>query len=567
MNGGALAALGTLSAVFGVLLCAAPAGQAAERSPGIYAEEIVVEGAAVLPAERIAAIVEAYQGRELSFLELQQLRNDLTALYQDAGYVNSGFVIPDQPADAGRLRLAAVEGGLTRIEVTGGPRLRHAYLAGRIARHIRQPLQVDDIQYALRWLQMDGNVDRLDAELLPGDQAGESVLRLSVVEPERFEIMLGVDNHRSASLGAEAGRVTTVMRNLTGFGETTRLSVALSEGVDEYSASTSVPLNRWNTTVDAYYGEADSQIIEERFAALDIESRVETLGLSVTQPWIQRLDRSLTLSLGVENKTSREELLGVPFSFSPGAERGDAETTSLQLSADWTARSPSRVISVRGTYRHGIDWMGASKFAPGNDFEAQLNPTGADGDFQLLRIQSAAVFRLNALGERLAPLGALNDRARLLLRGSAQLSDDPLMSLEKLAIGGVDTVRGFRENTYVRDNGVALSVEMQLPVWGYRPEPHYRNLVVATFVDYGTSWDEENINPGSQSRDTSDRRYLASAGLGLLWQPLRGLRAELYWGEPIADDFEGDGPRDLQTRDYDLQDDGIHFSVTYAMSF
>lgn len=80
--------------------------------------------------------------------------------------------------------------------------------------------------------------------------------------------------------------------------------------------------------------------------------------------------------------------------------------------------------------------------------------------------------RLNALGERLAPLGALNDRSRLLLRASAQLSDDPLMSLEKLAIGGVDTVRGFRENTYVRDNGVALSVEMQLPVWGYRPEPH-----------------------------------------------------------------------------------------------
>lgn len=82
--------------------------------------------------------------------------------------------------------------------------------------------------------------------------------------------------------------------------------------------------------------------------------------------------------------------------------------------------------------------------------------------------------------------------------------------------------------------------------------------MVAAFVDYGTAWDEANTNPGSRSRDTSDRRYLASAG--------QGLRAELYWGEPIADDFEGDDPRNLQTRDYDLQDDGIHFSLTYAMS-
>ena len=39
-----------------------------------------------------------------------------------------------------------------------------------------------------------------------------------------------------------------------------------------------------------------------------------------------------------------------------------------------------------------------------------------------------------------------------------QLASDPLLSIEKFAIGGARTVRVYRENQLVRDNGVVASV-------------------------------------------------------------------------------------------------------------
>ena len=45
------------------------------------------------------------------------------------------------------------------------------------------------------------------------------------------------------------------------------------------------------------------------------------------------------------------------------------------------------------------------------------------------------------------------------------------------------------------------------------------------------------------------------------------LRAQLYYGVDVSDNFDGDVPRDSESRDDDIQEDGIHFSVSYSRSF
>ena len=114
--------------------------------------------------------------------------------------------------------------------------------------------------------------------------------------------------------------------------------------------------------------------------------------------------------------------------------------------------------------------------------------------------------------------------------------------VEQFTIGGVNTVRGFPENLLVRDNGYAATLELQLPLPGYKPQPSLRNLVFAPFIDYGRSWDKVNANPGNPLVDTSKADYIAGAGIGLLWNPLRGLDAKIYWGREIADEFHGNNP-------------------------
>ena len=52
-----------------------------------------------------------------------------------------------------------------------------------------------------------------------------------------------------------------------------------------------------------------------------------------------------------------------------------------------------------------------------------------------------------------------------------------------------------------------------------------------------------------------DDSFLASAGLGLLWQPSQNLNIRVDYGIPFVD---------IETPSDSLQDNGLHFSLTYS---
>ena len=537
----------------------------------LFVEEIRVRGVTVFSPEEIAAVARPYVGREVSIAELQSLRVALTRLYVDRGYVSSGVILPDQTVTDGVVVLQAIEGSLAGIELVNNPKLKQGYVAGRVERQVDQPLNVADLQQALRYLQQDPNIRRLDARLASGDIAGESLLRLNVEDAPRFHAGVGADNHRATSTGGERGSVFFGARNLSGYGDAFCGSVSKSDGATEGSAVFSMPLSARNTMFQAYYSQSAADIIEQPFRALDIESETATWGVSLAFPLLERLDQRFAVSLGFESKESETKLGGLPFSLSPGAVNGKAETAVALLGLDWVKRGPSSVGGLRLTYRRGLDLLDATIYnpttPPSDPFCDPVltggfdpcNPTGADGKFELLQLQAVYLKRLNALGV----LSGLNDRAQFVFRTTGQFSQNPLLSMEKLAIGGVNTVRGYPENLLIRDNGVAATLELQLPLLNHRPEPHPANLVLVPFVDYGRAWDDRDVDPGSNVRDTTDARYIWSAGFGLLWQPLEGLDVQFYRGADLGDNFEADDPRDSRGS-RDLQDDGIHFAVTYT---
>src|SRR5262249_28606571 len=133
-------------------------------------------------------------------------------------------------------------------------------------------------------------------------------------------------------------------------------------------------------------------------------------------------------------------------------------------------------------------------------------------------------------------------RTEMLARVDAQTSDDALLGIEKFSVGGARTVRGYRENQFVRDNGVVASLELPIPIWhdaGRRPV-----VQIAPFFDYGRSWDH------GASRDAE---HIASVGIGLRMALVSWLHGELYWGHALNHVPEvGD----------DLQNDGIHLALT-----
>ncbi len=531
------------------------------QAASVFVRQIEVNGVSAFEQGDIDALTQPYTNRQVSNAELQVLRAALSQHYIANNFINSGVILPDQRIVNGVVSFQAVEGVLTRVEVGGDNHLNSRYLEGRLRRHLDEPLNIVDIQYALRYLQNDPNVDRLDAELSPGDAPGESVLRLAVDEAPRFRAGIGLDNYRSTSTGAEQATAYFSSRNLTGFSEVLNLSLGVSDGADNYSALFATPITRRNTQVQIYGSRSDSSIVENRFAALDIDSLTDTWGVSLTQPVIDNLNTTLSLVLGYEDKHSETTLLGIPFSFSPGAQNGESDTSVAQFAIDWTTRGANYVFALRGNYRNGMDSGDATVFEPTTDEERLLNPTGADGVFDVFQAQALFLRRLNTL----SLFSSLHDRGQFVFRTTSQFSGDPLMSLEKLGMGGINTVRGYAENLLVRDNGIAATLELQIPLPGYSDTASPRNLMIVPFLDYGRSWDDVDTDP-NPLRNTDDAKYIIGLGLGLIWEPLDGLHAQIFWGADVGDNFvPGDDPR--ESRDTDLQDDGIHISITYMATW
>jgi hemolysin activation/secretion protein len=74
----------------------------------VYIREIEVTGSTVFSPETIAEKTAPYEDRDLTMADLESLRRDLTLLYVNDGYVNSGAVIPDQTVTDGTLTIAIV---------------------------------------------------------------------------------------------------------------------------------------------------------------------------------------------------------------------------------------------------------------------------------------------------------------------------------------------------------------------------------------------------------------------------------------------------------------------------
>lgn len=109
----------------------------------------------------------------------------------------------------------------------------------------------------------------------------------------------------------------------------------------------------------------------------------------------------------------------------------------------------------------------------------------------------------------------------------------------------MNTVRGYRENQFVRDNAFVASLEFRVPV--YRDPAGRFRLHVAPFVDYGRSSNKGRPTPGQEA--------IASVGLGLRATITDRIQGWVYWGHSLDN-------IDNRDNDNDLQDDGIHFQVS-----
>lgn len=121
------------------------------------------------------------------------------------------------------------------------------------------------------------------------------------------------------------------------------------------------------------------------------------------------------------------------------------------------------------------------------------------------------------------------------------------MPIEQFSLGGLESVRGYRQDLLLSDNGAFASLEVRLPI--LRVPQLSSVLQLTPFVDFGTTW---NNSSGKNAPDFPTT--LASVGVGLRLAQGERFTARLDWGIPLVS---------VDSTNKTWQENGVYFSVIY----
>ena len=488
----------------------------APQRENIYIAQYQFQGNTVFDESQLQTLTIPYRDRTVRIDELEDLRQQITHFYIDHGYINSGARILPNALKEGVLTFDIVEGKLDDVQIQGQERLNENYIKNRLLND--EPLNINDVKEKFQLLLTDPLISSMQGSLLPSAQSNRSILSIDVIRARPYQVTFFGNNYRPPSVGGEGGGVSSWVSNLTGLGDTLNFTFQASEGTRLYSGGWSMPISDKGTLAYFNFTEGDSWVMESPADNTDITSKVHNIEGGISHPLIENLQRKLTIGSSFAVRQNDTRLLGNSFSFNEGVNSGHTQATVVRFYQEHIERRENQVLALRSTFSVGLNALGSTP---------QTN----------INFPSSEFFAW--LGQGQYAHQVLDNGSQIVLRGHVQVSNSSLLPIEQIAVGGVNTVRGYRENELVRDEGFSNSVEFHYPLVG---EPNAKQVLsLVPFVDYGGAW---NRNQSA--------RYLLSTGLGLNWK-FDQFNAEFYWAHKL------NAPEINQH--HDLQDEGIHFQL------
>jgi len=495
----------------------------------IQVNRIEVTGSTVLSSEQLNRITKPFEGSTVSFQELTSVIDEINQLYLEQGYTNSRAILEAQTIANGIVQIRVVEGTLEKIEVEGTRRLNPSYVRSRVNLGVGTPLNTTKLEEQLRLLRADPLFKNVEAILRSGSEPGQSILVVRVTEADPFEASVSFDNYSPPSVGSERLGINASYRNLTGNGDELAASYyrTTTGGADVFDFSYRIPLNAMNGTLQLRAAPNRNEVTQSPFDEFDIRGESQLYEISYRQPLIRSLREEFALSIGFAYQSGQTFTFAgpTPFGFGPD-EQGVSRTSVIKFGQDYLRWDSLGVWSLRSQFSFGTGL-----------FNATTNPDSIpDARF------------ISWLGQ-VQRVQLLNKNNLLILQADLQLTPDALLPSQQFIIGGGQSLRGYRQNVRAGDNGLRFSVEERMTL--QRDEAGNAIFQLAPFVDLGTIWNVSD-NPNNLQK----QRFLASVGLGLLWQPLSNLSVRLDYGLPLVN---------LDDRGENVQDSGFYFSVNYKL--
>ncbi|WP_425600360.1 ShlB/FhaC/HecB family hemolysin secretion/activation protein [Luteimonas deserti] len=464
----------------------------------------------------------------LDFDRIADAALPVTAAYRAAGYVVSAAYLPAQSVGAdGIVEIAVLEGRLGRVIVEGNERVRATAVAAPARRLTGRILHRDEVEAALLAMRDLPGIATA-AVLQPGAETGETDLLVTVTEePRPYSISIGASNHGTELTGRNRVQLGVAWRNALGVGDVVSLGYARGYAPaqsDFASFAWTVPVPALDgVSLVAAYSRSEMEVRRGPFAQLNLTGPTAVAQLGADWRFVSRPTLQMQGSARYVRERSQLQVFG-------GMQLSDQafDVVDLGYVLRHIDRRARGVNLVQANLRHAVD----DRSAAGPD---SITPARSS-DFTLLRLS-------------LARMQYLTQSQRLFARVYGQYTDDVLVPMEQIALGGPDSIRSLPVSDALGDRGYQATLEYQVdaPGFGAVASPFggrpWRDLLqFELFADHG----RVTASPGSLS--PAEGRTYNGAGAGLLFRlpHVHNLELRIAGAVPVGGRFDASDGDDVR---------------------
>jgi len=454
-----------------ILLCAmlwvsCAVAQAQGGLPRFEIKRFDVSGNTLIEPDQIDAILRPFTGPGKAFADIEAARQALLIAFQSAGYGAVQVTVPEQQVSAGVVKLNILQAKISSIKIGGNKNFSNDNIRRSLpgleegktpnTRDVAQDLRVAN----------ESPAKQVTVFFKTGERAGEVEATAQVSDDKPTKVFISLDNTGSGETGYQRLGIGFQYANLWDKDHVLTLQYTTSpdhlSDVSIYGLGYHLPLYGYKSSLDVYggYSDVNSGTVGGLF---NVSGKGTVAGVR--------------LNYYLEKNSDFEHKLGLSQDYR--AYVSNVDLLGTQLGSDVTVHPIS--LSYSGQLR--LENSGQIGFFAGVSRNIQGGNDGDQAAFTRARDGAKAGYSIYRMGANLNYPFTNGWEVQALADG--QYTPDLLIPGEQYGLGGLNSVRGFKEREVSNDYGYRATAELYTPSFADTLKLDNSRLRALVFYDMG----------------------------------------------------------------------------------
>jgi len=446
----------------------------------------------ILPEDFFYKIKKEYEGKEISVEDIYSILDKVNNEYMIRGYIAAKAFLQEQDVSGGVLFVSLVEGKVKEMKIENNKHTSENYIKRTIHFKSYEIVDVNKMQNDVLKFNA-GNDAKARISLEPGPVYGTTNVNVVMDEPQTISAAAFVDNAGQQETGIIRYGAYLAARSLTKYRDILNVGGLITEAGGSHSlfGSYEIPEPFLGTRVGIGADYSDTEITSGLLQSLNVKGDYYDVYLYSKKPFNVKPTTVSNFTFTVTTKRGSNYISSF--------KTQDTKSDTLSISVD-------NLLLFNGGYL--FNYVSITNGLTLIEGDAYFMRYAYHGNLYKILIKNIAFdFKLKA----------------------QYANGTTVPSGNKMQIGGVNTVRGYREGMLSADSGVNAMTELQYDCsnFVFPKVLDYTKLFI--FFDYGYIFPDSKENiPDNYRKD------IYSTGLGVRFSLLKHIESNLTVGRTLA---------------------------------